>query len=117
MNALLDTVDQGELPGAAFDLPDAEGDQYNEGDERENREPRVLTRSPSGAARFAILGAHEIAHFIPVISCIGIMLLLRWFITHSEPDSAITTITMVKISAIIVQPPSDCGFICKKKII
>lgn len=114
MNALLDAVDQRELPGAPLDLPDAEGDQNNEGGERENREPRARTRSPCGAARFVIPGSHGTAHFIPVISWIGIMLLLRWFITHSEPDSAITTITMVKISAIMLQPFSDLGLMCRK---
>jgi len=114
MNALLDAVDQRQLPGAAFDLPDAEGDQSNEGSEQENRAPQGRTRSPRGAAWFVILGAHGIAHFIPVISWIGIMLLFRWFITHSEPDSAITTITMVKISAIMLQPFSDLGLMCRK---
>ena len=114
MNALLDAVDQRKFPGAALDLPDAEGDQDNESGERENREPQGRTRSSCGAARFVILGAHAIAHFIPVISCIGIMLLLRWFITHSEPDSAITTMTMVKINAIMLQPFSDLGLMCRK---
>ena len=65
---LLDAVDQSKLPGAALDLPDAERDQNNEGGERESREPQVRTRSRSQAARFAIAGVHEIAHFIPVIS-------------------------------------------------
>ena len=114
MDALLDAVDQGKLPGAAFDLPDAEGDQNNEGGERKGREPQGRARSRSQAARFVIFWSHEIAHFIPVISWIGIMLLLRWFITHSEPDSAITTMTMVKISAIMLQPFSDFGLMCRK---
>ena len=34
--------------------------------------------------------------------------------THSEPVSVITTRTSVKISAIIVQPPSDLVFMCRK---
>ena len=34
--------------------------------------------------------------------------------THNEPLSAITTSTMVKISAIIDQPPSDLVFMCRK---
>ena len=114
MNPLLDAVDQSELPGATLDLPDAEAHQDNESGERENREPQGRTRSLCGAAHVVVHGAHEIAHFIPVISWIGIMLLLRWFITHSEPDSAITTITMVKISAIMLQPFSDLGLMCRK---
>ena len=114
MNALLDAADQSELPGATFDLPDAEAHEDSECGERKNREPPGRTRSPCGLARFVVLGAHANAHFMPVISWIGIMLLLRWFITHSEPDSAITTMTMVKISAIMLQPFSDLVFMCRK---
>ena len=42
------------------------------------------------------------------------MLWFMWYITHSEPVSVITTITTVKISAIMVQPPSDLAFMCRK---
>ena len=45
---------------------------------------------------------------------IGIMLGLRWSITHSEPVRVMTTRTKVKISASMVQPPSDFGFMCRK---
>ena len=34
--------------------------------------------------------------------------------THSEPDRAMTTTMMVKISASMVQPPSDLEFMCRK---
>ena len=34
--------------------------------------------------------------------------------TQSEPASAITTRMTVKISAIMVQPPSDLVFMCRK---
>ncbi|MFK4679888.1 hypothetical protein ABIF39_001645 [Bradyrhizobium diazoefficiens] len=71
---------------------------------------RSLTARPSCLARHG----PQFAHFIPLIWWIGIMLLLRWFITHSEPDSAITTMTMVKISAIMLQPFSDFVFMCRK---
>ena len=114
MNALLDALDQRQLPGAALDLPDAEGNEENQGGKREHRDPQ---RRPRGLVmRFGRLACHGpvLAHFIPVISWIGIMLLLRWFITHSEPDSAITTMTMVKISAIMLQPFSDLVFMCRK---
>ncbi len=37
------------------------------------------------------------------------MLWLRWYITHSEPVSVITTSTRVKISASMFQPPSRLG--------
>ena len=114
MNALLDAVDQRQLPGAAFDLPDAEGDQESEGGEREDREPQGGARSLAARPGCLVCHGHGLAHFIPVVSCIGIMLLLRWFMTHSEPDSAITTMTMVKISAIMLQPFSDLGLMCRK---
>lgn len=50
----------------------------------------------------------------PISWLIGIMLWLRWYITHSEPDSAITTRITVKISAITVQPFSALVFMCRK---
>ncbi len=34
--------------------------------------------------------------------------------THSDPTSAMTTMTMVKINAIMVQPLSDLAFMCRK---
>lgn len=45
---------------------------------------------------------------------IGIMLTLRLCMTQSEPLSAITTITTVKVSASAFQPPSDLVFMCRK---
>ncbi len=42
------------------------------------------------------------------------MLWLRWNITHNEPLSVMTTSTSVKISASMVQPPSDLAFMCRK---
>jgi hypothetical protein len=39
---------------------------------------------------------------------------LRWNITQIEPASVMTTRTIVKISAIIVQPPSDLVVMCRK---
>ena len=36
--------------------------------------------------------------------------------TQSDPVMAITTMMMVKISAIMVQPPSELVFMCRKKI-
>ena len=114
MSALLDALDQRQLPGAALDLPDAERDQGREGREREDRKPQ--RRAHGMAARPLCLDCYDpgLAHFIPLIWCIGIMLLLRWLITHSEPDSAITTMTMVKINAIMLQPFSEAVFMCRK---
>src|SRR3954468_2911519 len=118
MNALFDAVDQRELPGSSFDLPDAECDQKDDGGERKDREPQgragsLVERALSLSLSLACHGP-GLPHFIPVIWWIGIMLLLRWFITHSEPDRAITTMTMVKISAIMLQPFSDVVFMCRK---
>ena len=44
----------------------------------------------------------------------GIMLWLRWYITHSEPDSTMPTRISVNASARKFQPPSDLVFICRK---
>lgn len=120
MNALLDAVDQRKLPGPAFDLPNSERDENCKGDEQEGREPQggartASLRSPLAcSSRSRSCSPRSLAQFIPGIWCTGIMLLLRWLITHSEPDSAITTITMVKISAIMLQPFSEVVFMCRK---
>ena len=115
MDALLDTVDQRQLPGPALDLPDAECDQNDEDDQREDREPQGRgARSLAARRTVPVCHGPDFVHFIPLIWCIGIMLLLRWLITHSEPDSAITTMTMVKIRAIMLQPFSDVVFMCRK---
>ena len=117
MNALLDPVDQRELPGPPFDLPDAETDQADDGSEQQHREPQGRrTRCRSRAARSPDLASHRPkgGHGILLISWTGIMLVVRWCMTHSDPDSAITTMTMVKISAIMLQPFSDVVFMCSK---
>ena len=44
----------------------------------------------------------------------AIMLVLRWYITHMDPLSVMTTSTRVKISDIHVQPPSAFEVMCRK---
>lgn len=58
---------------------------------------------------------HKNNHGDRLIACTGIMLAFRWYITHSEPVSAITTMMTVKISAIRVQPFSAWEVMCRKK--
>ena len=52
--------------------------------------------------------------FVERDGVIGIMLTRRWYITQIEPASVMMTITSVKISAIIDQPPSERVFMCRK---
>jgi hypothetical protein len=49
-----------------------------------------------------------------MVAASGIMLAERWNMIHNEPVKAITTSTMVKISAIIDQPLSERAFMCRK---
>ena len=56
---------------------------------------------------------------VPDCDCVigrmcGIMLVFRWYITHSEPVSVMTTSTSVNISDSMFQPPSDLAFMCRK---
>jgi hypothetical protein len=95
--APVDLLDQGKLPDAALQLPDAERDEPRDRQERERpqREP----------------------FHIPLISPdtgIGIMFAFIWYITHIDPIRPIATITIVKISAIIVQPFSELLFMWRK---
>jgi hypothetical protein len=41
---------------------------------------------------------------------------LRWYITQIDPDSAMASTMSVNSSAIIDQPPSTLGPMCRKKI-
>ena len=62
----------------------------------------------SGAARQRRYGIPR------MVAASGIMLAERWNMIHNEPVKAITTSTMVKISAIIDQPLSERAFMCRK---
>jgi hypothetical protein len=53
-------------------------------------------------------------HHMSAAACIGIMFVFMWYITQIDPLSVMTTRMIVKISAIIVQPPSDLPLMCRK---
>src|SRR5262249_24675711 len=116
VDAMLDAVDQREFPCATLDLTDAEPDQDDDAGKREDREPRRANARFAARTVLAVVRRSSAVHYIRSIcwAGIGIMLPLRWFMTHTEPDIAITTITMVKISAIMLQPFSDLGLMCRK---
>ena len=60
------------------------------------------------------VSACERAQPIPCMSWTGIILVFRWYMTQSEPERVMTTRTIVKISASMVQPPSEREFMCRK---
>lgn len=79
MDPRLDARDQIQLPRQALELPDAE---RREAGRREQRQPDQQRAFQEGA---------------PIsVAGIGIMLVLRWYMIHSEPASTITTSTAVK---------------------
>ena len=96
-----DLFDQLEFPGAAFDLPDA---QRHEPGEQQQRDQAC---DVDGRARSRV-------HHMSAAACIGIMFVFMWYITQIDPLSVMTTRMIVKISAIIVQPPSDLPLMCRK---
>lgn len=79
MDPRLDPLDQVQLPRAPLDLPDA---QSRETRGREERQPDQQRALQDGAPISA--------------ASIGIMLVLRWYMIHSEPAITISTITAVK---------------------
>jgi len=118
VNALPDPLDQVELPAPAFHLPDPERDEARRQQHTEQGEEDPARRPPIGAAASGnivrSLPRRHGCHGNWLASCSGIMFAFRWYITHSEPESAMTTMTIVKSSAIIVQPPSELAFMCRK---
>ena len=114
MNAGIDAGDEIMLPVHALHLPHA---QRHEGGECEQEEqgkaPGAPRRVPRASmVRFSRRGGQGTCPMSWLI--IGIMLWLRWYMTHTEPASMITTSVMVKISAMKVQPPSDFVLMCRK---
>ena len=109
VDARLDAREEVELPAAALELPGTEGDEAGECQQQGCRE------SDAGGARArrrAIGGAQ--GRLCRCCVVIGIMFWFRWYITHNDPASVITTSTIVKISARKVQPPSERAFMCRK---
>src|SRR5690606_30708113 len=102
LDARIDRGDQFVLPRAPLDLPDAERRKAERRDQRRRGKNRAAGPSQSTWL---------------VGSCgIGIILVLRWCITHSEPASMIPTTMIVKTSEVSDQPPSAFGVMWRKKI-
>lgn len=81
MDPCFDSLDQGQLPCASLYLPHAEREEAAEAQKRQRGEQPTL----GGSSQEPMPG-----------SLIGIMLLLRWYMIHSEPAITISTITAVK---------------------
>jgi hypothetical protein len=107
-NTRFHPFDQRLLPAEALDLPDTEPSQSGDAGKRDQRGNRECGQGPRRARRGGLV------HGICLMSWTGIILVLRWYMTQSEPARAITTRMMVKTSASIVQPPSDFPFMCRK---
>ena len=72
------------------------------------------TRWPYPVSVLRQVRAHAQGNLRASSTVTGIMLAFRWYITHSEPDSVMTTSVSVKISDIIDQPLSTFEFMCRK---
>ena len=105
----IDPGDEIELPAQPLHLPDPEADEQRRAEQRE----RHQHRSPHSAARGR---RQHVRHGMFRMSAadIGIMLVLRWYITQVEPESTMTRMMTVNSSAIIDQPPSILGLMCRK---
>ena len=119
MHAAFNAVNEGELPGSAFDLPDAQSREYRNPEKaKKNKEHKTPLRRVllvrQTTVRLCVPRSGIAGHGTWLMLWPGIMLLLRWYITHNDPVSVIPTMTRVKIRASIVQPPSDFGLICRK---
>ena len=114
MDAGLDPGDQIELPAEPLNLPGAERDERRE--DQKAGEHDSGTARPGWARRdIEARPAFRRHGMLLICSCdIGIMFVLRWYMTQSEPARVMTTITTVKISASMFQPCSDLVFMCRK---
>ena len=103
MNPRLYTRDQVELPGAAIHLPDGKHHETS------HQQKRGKVECDERGDSFASQGFCR-------ASCgdIGIMFWSRWYMTHIEPTSVMTTRVSVNTRAMKVQPPSDLVFMCRK---
>ena len=115
MDAGVDPCDQVALPGEAIDLPAAERAKTGKQDEGDQRQADRKARG-APAAPPDLRGCHGISLILCIadMSACGIMFALRWNMTHIEPDSTMTTRTMVSIIAMNDQPPSTRVFMCRK---
>lgn len=81
MDACLDAGDEIELPGAPLDLPDTERRETRDAEQRQRDQQRAF----QGCMPASAVGV-----------VIGIILVLRWYMIHSDPAITISTITPVK---------------------
>jgi len=114
VHALRHALDEIELPGAAFDLPGAQCDEAGEQQQRHDAQRDPQRHGARAALRCRVVALRTAQGMFFMSWIIGIMLWLRWYITHNEPASVITTSTSVKIRASIDQPPSTLVFMCRK---
>ena len=116
MDALLDLVDEIELPAATLDLPDAERRQDRRRQKRQENESDEAPGAAVDRVRVFAVDSGSAGHGIWLMSCAASA--SCWCSDGTSPtairESAITTRTRVKISAIIDQPPSDLGLMCRK---
>src|SRR3546814_9910814 len=98
MNARVYRGDQLVLPRPPLYLPEARHDETRREQQRQRRQQPPL-------------------HGNWFMSCgIGIMLVLRWRMTHSDPASAMPSTMIVKTSEVSDQPPSAFGVMWRKTI-
>lgn len=124
MHPGIDPRDQIELPTAPRNLPGAEPHQRREHNEDRNAKHRKTKKGagflplPSSIilsqAGFRHLRGHSYGMFRMSWALIGIMFEFRWNMTQSDPVSTIARMTMVKIKANMVHPPSARVFMCRK---
>ncbi len=122
MDALLDAIDERQFPNPALELPHAKRRENGHADESrdpKNERPRGPPAPPwplrpwPTRRRLVHDGRHP-GHCIRLISWVGIMLVLRWRMIHSDPVIVITSRIRVKMSASMDQPPSERAFMCRK---
>ena len=120
MHALIDALDQRELPCAALHLPGAQRDKAQKQGDAHHCEHR-LAKPPGLGDRGCGVGRHQGVEW-PGASCVagvgvgcsGIMFAFMWNMTHSVPAMAMATNTTVKMVDSMVQPPSTLPFMCRK---
>src|SRR3546814_16663216 len=96
VDARIDCGDQLVLPRPPLDLPDAQRDEAGRKQQRQHRQQPAF-------------------HGCWFMACgIGIMLVFRWCITHSDPASAMPRTMIVKTSEVSDQPTSAFGVMWRK---
>ena len=94
VHPVVDGGDQPQLPRPPLDLPHAERDERRR--QRQQQRGQEAARDARGAGYGRPNASGDI----------GIMLLLRWYMTQVDPPIVIATTTTVKMNDTIVQPPS-----------